>query len=217
MKYELAVFDLDGTVLDTLEDLKNALNYTLGELSMKPRTLDETRSFVGNGIRKLIERGVPKGTSAEKTDEAERIFNEYYAVHCIDRTKPYDGISELIGRIRSLGIKTAVVSNKSDYAVQTLCKKYFDGLFDFCVGARENVRKKPFPDSVDEVIKALGADRKKTVYIGDSEVDIQTAANARVRCLSVTWGFRDVSFLTENGATDIVPDMKDLFNKLTED
>lgn len=217
MKYELAVFDLDGTVLDTLNDLKNSLNYALGEFSMPSRSLDETRAFVGNGIRKLIERGVPAGTPVEVTDEVEKVFNGHYAVHCTDTTKPYDGIHELIARLRSLGIKTAVVSNKADYAVQTLCKRYFDGLFDFCVGARENVRKKPYPDSVNEVIRTLGADRKKTVYIGDSEVDIKTAVNAYVPCLSVTWGFRDVPQLIENGATDIVPDMNTLFKKLTED
>lgn len=217
MKYELAVFDLDGTVLDTLNDLKNSLNYALGEFSMPARSLDETRAFVGNGIRKLIERGVPDGTPAEVTAEVEKVFNGHYAVHCTDTTKPYDGIHELIARLRSLGIKTAVVSNKADYAVQTLCKRYFEGLFDFCVGARENVRKKPYPDSVNEVIRTLGADRKKTVYIGDSEVDIKTALNAYVPCLSVTWGFRDVPQLIENGATDIVSDMNTLFKKLTED
>ena len=216
MKYELAVFDLDGTVLDTLTDLDNSLNFALDKFSMPKRTIDETRAFVGNGIRKLIERGVPSGTPVSVTDEVEKAFNEHYAAHCADNTKPYGGIHELIKKLREAGIKTAVVSNKADYAVQTLCKKYFDGLFDFCVGARENVRKKPFPDSVNEVIKTLNADRTKTVYIGDSEVDIATAANAGVPCLSVTWGFRDVRCLIENGATDIVSDMKTLFKELTK-
>lgn len=216
MKYELAVFDLDGTVLDTLTDLDNSLNFALGYFSMPSRTIDETRAFVGNGIRKLIERGVPAGTPPEVADEVEKVFNENYAVHCADNTKPYDGINELLKEVRACGIKTAVVSNKADYAVQTLCKKYFDGLFDFCVGARENVRKKPFPDSVNEVIKTLAAERERTVYIGDSEVDIETAVNARVPCLSVTWGFRSVDRLLENGATDIVPDMKTLLEKITE-
>lgn len=216
MKYELAVFDLDGTILDTLTDLKNSLNYALDHFSMAPRTLDETRAFVGNGIRKLIERGVPKGTPTGKIDEVEKVFNTHYAVHCVDNTKPYDGIHELVKALRAKSIKTAVVSNKGDYAVQTLCEKYFNGLFDFCVGAREGVRKKPFPDSVNEVIKVLGADRSKTVYIGDSDVDIETAENAGVRCISVTWGFRDIPFLEKNGATDLVSDMDTLLKVLTE-
>lgn len=217
MKYELAVFDLDGTALDTLTDLDNSLNFALGEFSMPSRTLDETRAFVGNGIHRLIERGVPAGTSPETVAEVEKVFNAHYAVHCADNTKPYGGICELLQKLRTAGIKTAVVSNKGDYAVQTLCKKYFDGLFDICVGARENVRKKPYPDSVNEVIKTLNADRAKTVYIGDSEVDIATAVNANVPCISVSWGFRDVPCLIENGATDIVSNADALFEKLTKE
>ncbi len=217
MKYELAVFDLDGTALDTLTDLDNSLNFALGEFSMPARTLDETRAFVGNGIHKLIERGVPAGTLPQTVAEVEKAFNAHYAVHCADNTKPYDGICELLQKLRGAGVKTAVVSNKGDYAVQTLCKKYFDGLFDICVGARENVRKKPYPDSVNEVIKTLNADRTKTVYIGDSEVDIATAANANVPCVSVSWGFRDILCLIKSGATDIVSDMNALFSELTKD
>ncbi len=217
MKYELAVFDLDGTALDTLTDLDNSLNFALGEFSMPARTIDETRAFVGNGIHKLIERGVPAGTPPQTVAEVEKVFNAHYAVHCADNTRPYDGICELLQKLRDAGVKTAVVSNKGDYAVQTLCKKYFNGLFDICVGARENVRKKPYPDSVNEVIKTLNADRTKTVYIGDSEVDIATAANAKVPCVSVSWGFRDILCLIKNGATDIVSDMNALFGELTKD
>ncbi len=210
MKYDLAVFDMDGTILDTLEDLKNSLNYSLRKSRLPERTLAEVRNFVGNGIRKLVERGVPEGTSTELTDEVFRSFNEHYAVHCFDHTIPYDGISALLEDVRRIGIKTAVVSNKSDYAVQSLCGRYFRGLFDFAVGAKDGIRKKPYPDSVNEAIKLIGAEKPRTVYIGDSEVDIETAKNAGIDCISVDWGFRERDILVRSGAELIVSDMESL-------
>ncbi len=204
MKHKLAIFDMDGTILDTLEDLKNSMNYTLEQFNCPKRALDEVRLFVGNGIRNLIIRAAPPATDENTIDKMFAVFNEHYAVHCNDNTRPYDGIADLLKQLRINGIKTAVVSNKADYAVQTLVEKFFSGLFDYAVGEKAGVRKKPCPDSVNEVLKTLNIDRKDAVYIGDSEVDIATAENAKMDCISVDWGFRDRDVLIKNGATVIV-------------
>lgn len=204
MKHKLAIFDMDGTILDTLEDLKNSMNYTLEQFNCPKRTLDEVRLFVGNGIRNLIIRAAPPATDENTIDKMFAVFNEHYAVHCNDNTRPYDGIADLLKQLRINGVKTAVVSNKADYAVQTLVEKFFSGLFDYAVGEKAGVRKKPCPDSVNEVLKTLNIDRKDAVYIGDSEVDIATAENAKMDCISVDWGFRDRDVLIKNGATVIV-------------
>lgn len=210
MKYKLAIFDMDGTILNTLEDLTDSLNYSLKQSIFPERTIDEVRQFVGNGIRKLIERGVPKEASQLQVDRVYADFSEYYKQHCSDKTTPYNGINELLEKLRKNGIKTAVVSNKADFAVQDLCKQYFNGLFDLAVGEKSGVRKKPYPDSVNAVLKELEVDRKNSVYIGDSEVDIQTAANSDMDCISVDWGFRDRSLLKEKGAELIISDVSDL-------
>ena len=210
MKYELAVFDMDGTILNTLEDLADSLNHALGMSGYPKRTIDEVRRFVGNGIRKLIERGVPEGSSVADIDRVFADFNAYYKIHCADKTKPYDGITELLCDLRASGVKTAVVSNKADYAVQELCVQYFDGLFDVAVGERSGVRKKPAPDSVDAVLEKLNIPRERAVYIGDSDVDIATAKNARMDSFIVDWGFRDTAFLKENGAEIIVSSPSDI-------
>ena len=142
------------------------------------------------------------------------VFNGHYAVHCNDNTKSYDGITELIKRLKKNGIKTAVVSNKADYAVQTLVKKYFNGLFDYAVGEKAGVGKKPCPDSVNEVLRVLDIPKEQAVYIGDSEVDIATAKNAKMDCIAVDWGFRDRSVLIQSGATLIVSDTESLYKEI---
>ena len=204
MKYKLAIFDLDGTLLDTLDDLYDSLAHTLAAANLPPRTRDETRRFVGNGIHKLIERAVPAGSQNELIDTVEREFRAYYKLHCADKTKPYDGIIELIERLRANGCKTAVVSNKGDFAVQELVEQYFSGLLDCAVGERAGVRTKPAPDSVNAVLEQLRVNRADTVYIGDSDVDIDTAKNAGMDSISVLWGFRDREFLVEHGAVRLV-------------
>ena len=210
MKYKLVIFDLDGTILYTLEDLKQALNHALTAFEYPNRTLEEVRCFVGNGIRKLIERALPEGTGDEAIDKVFEEFNKYYAVHCTDYTRPYDGVIELIKKLRSSGIKTAVVSNKADYGVQELCKRYFDGLFDYAVGEREGINRKPSPDAVFEVLSYLNVEKNEAVYVGDSEVDIRTAQNADMESIIVTWGFRDKEFLIEQGAVNMVNDCTEL-------
>ena len=204
MKYTIAIFDLDGTILNTLEDLADSTNYALKTCGYPERTMDELRQFVGNGIRKLMERAVPEGTPVEEIDRVHETFTAHYKVHCADKTRPYDGIMELLQNLKKDGCKLAVVSNKADYGVQELCKQYFDGVFDFAVGEREGIRKKPAPDSVNEVLKTLGCSRDRAVYIGDSDVDIQTAANAQMDHIIVEWGFRDVPFLIAKGAKVLV-------------
>ena len=169
---------------------------------------------MGNGIRKLIERAVPSGLSTERIDEVHRYFLDYYAKHCADKTKPYDGILDLIRTLRKEGCKTAVVSNKADMAVQELCKDYFDGLFDFAVGEREGVRRKPAPDAVEHVLDTLQIAKKDAVYIGDSEVDVQTAINAGLDSVIVLWGFRERELLEQYGAKVFAQDTKECLRLL---
>lgn len=204
MKYRLAIFDLDGTLLDTLQDLANSLNYALKNADFPQRSIDEVRRFVGNGIRKLIERGVPAGTSEKETERVLADFMEHYKAHCSDSTRPYDGIDELLAALKERGYLTAVVSNKADAAVKILCEKYFPKKFDSVVGERQSVRKKPAPDTVNSVLAQLGIDRADAVYIGDSEVDVETAKNAGMDCISADWGFRSRAELVQAGAAKII-------------
>lgn len=209
-KYKLAIFDMDGTILDTIEDLKNSTNYALREHGMPERSLAEVKRFVGNGIRRLLEQAVPAGTAPETIDEVFVTFNGYYKDHCADKTKAYDGILPLLKELRSKGIATAVVSNKADYGVQALCRDYFEGLFDYAVGEKAGVRRKPYPDSVFEVLKQFGTDKEDAVYIGDSEVDYETSVNAGMDVIMVAWGFRDEDFIRARGARCIVHEPKEI-------
>lgn len=211
MKYQLAIFDLDGTLLDTLEDLADSTNYVMRSFGYPERTLAEVRSFVGNGIRKLLERSAPEGTSEEEIDRIFEQFKEYYGVHCADKTKPYDGIMNLLHRLQEQRIKLAVVSNKADYAVKALCEQYFPGIFDEAVGERVGIARKPAPDTVNEVLMNLQIEKAQAVYIGDSEVDVQTARNAEMDCIAVDWGFRNAEVLKEAGAETIVSTPENLF------
>lgn len=206
---KLAIFDLDGTILDTLEDLAEATNYALRENGYPERTLEEIRRFVGNGAKNLIIRAVP----VNDTDAVRRVyesFNQYYSAHTIVHTAPYPGILELLRSLRTRGILTAVVSNKPDYGVQTLCEQFFPGLFDYATGEREGIRRKPAPDSCLAVMEALHVSPADTVYIGDSDVDIDTARNAGMPCISVSYGFRSTAFLQEHGASAIAATVEEL-------
>lgn len=210
MKYQTVIFDLDGTLLNTLEDLHAATNYALEQCGMPVRTLDEVRRFVGNGIRKLMIRAIPDGEANSRFEEAFAKFQEYYKVHCNDTTKPYPGVVELLEQLKQQGIKLAIVSNKADFGVKELQKIYFDGLIPVAIGERAGIRKKPAPDTVYQALEELEADGAQAVYVGDSDVDIQTAANAGLPCISVTWGFRDRAFLAEHGATQYAADTQEL-------
>ena len=213
---KLVIFDLDGTLLYTLEDLHTSTNFALESEGLPGRSLDEVRRFVGNGIRKLIERAVPQGTAPELTDRVFAAFVRHYEANCMVLTRPYPGIPELLARLKDRGVKLGVVSNKADEPVKTLIAHYFPNTFDSVVGERENVRKKPAPDSVLETVRSLGCTVEDAVYVGDSDVDGRTAANAGCRCVLVSWGFRGRQTLEPFGCP-IADNARELLNILTED
>lgn len=202
-RYDAIIFDLDGTLLDTLDDLMDAVNYALRQMDWPTRSREEIRQFVGNGVALLMERAVPAGTSPEDTAKALSIFKGFYELHKRDKTAPYPGVAELLKALRERGYRLAVVSNKFDAAVKDLIEDYFPGLLDGCAGENEagGIPKKPDPAMVLQVMAFLEVTADRAVYIGDSDVDLQTAANAGLPCISVTWGFRDRDFLTGHGAT----------------
>ncbi|MBR2275134.1 MAG: HAD family hydrolase [Lachnospiraceae bacterium] len=199
-----------GTILDPRQDLPDALNHTLRAHGYPQHSVSEVMFMVGNGIHKLIERAVPEGTKKEELERVFEAYLPYYEEHCADATKPYQGIVPAILRLRELGIMTAVVSNKKDSAVQELCEIYFKGCFQAAVGERDGVKRKPAPDSVNEVLKTLGIRKEEAVYIGDSDVDLQTAENAGMDVIAVTWGFRSKQFLKEHGARVFADTPEDL-------
>ncbi len=215
MKYSAAIFDMDGTVLDTIEDLADSINFALRENGLSERTVEQVRGFVGNGIEKLVERAVPDSTPFQVRERILKTFNDYYPEHCAVKTRPYDGILELLGKLKSEGVKLAINSNKPDYGVKELCEKYFEGLFDAAVGIKEGGKTKPSPDALYEILSVLGCEKSKAVYIGDSDVDIQTGRNASVRCISVDWGFKTRDFLLKNGAVEIASNCEELYALLT--
>lgn len=195
MKYNCVIFDLDGTLLDTLGDLRDSVNFALSKNHLPERSTEEIRNFVGNGIRLLIERSVPENTPLELIDKCFDDFKAYYKDNSANLTRAYDGINGLLSELKSRGVKLSVVSNKADFAVKTLVENYFNNTFNCAVGERDGVKRKPSPDAVFAVIKKLGVSKKDVIYVGDSEVDIETAKNAGIPCICVTWGFRDKEVL----------------------
>lgn len=208
------VFDMDGTILNTLEDLKDSVNAIMKQYDFPEHTLGEIRSYVGNGSHKLIERSVPAGTDADTIERVHDAYVPYYQAHCAIKTRPYDGIVELLQRLRAAGIRTAVVSNKGDGAVKDLCKLHFPGLFDAEIGAREGLAVKPARDLVDIALKELDVPRDEVIYVGDSEVDFQTAQNSELKSINVLWGFRDKDFLESKGVTEFAETAEELEKKI---
>lgn len=204
MKYKMVIFDMDGTILNTLEDLADSVNFALRVYHMPERTIEEVRRFVGNGIKKLVERAVPDNTPEKETREVFETFQDYYRKHCAVKTRPYEGVIETIQALRKNGIRTAVVSNKADYAVKSLCEEYFYGLFDVAIGETEDRRRKPYPDSVYAALEQVHLELEEAVYVGDSEVDFQTAKNAGMDVIMVGWGFRDEGYMKEQGAEFVI-------------
>lgn len=201
MIYDTYIFDLDGTLLDTLADLASAVNFALLRHNMPQRTIEEVRRFVGNGVRKLVERAVPEGTPEAEVERVLADFRTRYSAHSMDATRPYDGIAALLAALRRSGCGVAVVSNKYDAAVKAIIAHYFGSLVSVAIGEGAAIRPKPAPDGVREALRQLGRTAERAVYIGDSDVDIATARAAGLPCVSVTWGFRSRDFLTANGAT----------------
>ena len=202
--YNTYIFDLDGTLLSTLADLAASCNYALRTNGMPEHTEDDVRRFVGNGVKKLMERAVPDGLQNPLFDKAFADFRQHYMKHNLDTTRPYDGIMPMLEQLRLRGKQVAVVSNKFYAATQELCRHFFGDLVDVAIGEREDIRRKPAPDTVIEALRQLGANAEGAVYIGDSDVDIDTARNSGMPCISVMWGFRDKEFLIEHGASTLV-------------
>ena len=213
--YSTVIFDLDGTLLDTLQDLCDSTNYTLALHNMPARSLEEIRRFVGNGVGLLIHRAVPEGTPDDLEAQCLADFRAHYLLNMEHRTAPYAGVLELLDGLNKAGIKLAVVSNKFDGAVKGLCQTYFGDRVKVAIGESQGVARKPAPDTVFRALKELGADARGAVYVGDSEVDIETARNAGLPCLSVSWGFRDPDFLLQQGAQHILSSPADLLALLT--
>lgn len=212
--YKAVIFDLDGTLLDTLGDLHAAVNYALRSFGFPERSLDQVRRFIGNGVVKLMQRATPEGTDEETDRKCLEVFREYYLIHMRDMTAPYEGVASLIEELRARGVKTAVVSNKLHEAVCKLCEDYFPGLIDEAIGVSVESERKPSPVNVYKALDKMGVTADECIYIGDSEVDVQTSHNAGVRCIGVTWGFRDREELVKAGAEIIADSCADVLSKI---
>lgn len=203
-EYSTYIFDLDGTLLDTLGDLAASVNYALRSVGLPEHSIDDVRRFVGNGVRLLMVRAIEGGDSNPRFEEAYATFRSHYMEHGLDTTQPYPGIMELLKELKARGKKIAVVSNKFYDATQELVKHFFGEYVSVAIGERENIRKKPAPDTVLEAMRMLGVGKEGAVYIGDSDVDFNTAKNVGIPCVSVLWGFRDREFLESIGATTFI-------------
>lgn len=202
MATKAVIFDLDGTLLNTLDDLYTSVNHALEHFKYPLRTKEEVKNFIGNGIRDLMTRSCPE--KVENFEEVLAFFKEHYSIHSQDNTRPYDEITELLNILKDKGIKIAIVSNKFDGAVQELKDKYFNGLIDIAVGESPAVRKKPAPDSVLKVMEILNVNNDQVVFVGDADTDIETSKNADIKCVSVLWGFRSKEFLLDKGGSIFV-------------
>ncbi|MBR1500209.1 MAG: HAD family hydrolase [Bacteroidaceae bacterium] len=212
MKYKAIIFDLDGTLTDTLEDLFLSTNFALCSQGFPERSLDEVRRFVGNGVKKLIERAVPEGTPKGQTEKCFDAFRAHYLVHCQDHTKLYPGIATLLTTLQSKGYRMAVVSNKMQTGVTELARTFFHGIIDVAIGEQPGIPRKPDPLMVETALRQLGVTAEEAVYVGDSDVDIQTATAAGLPCISVLWGFRSRSFLIAHGATTLAETPQDILS-----
>ena len=216
MSYKAVLFDMDGTLLDTLEDLCDSTNHALAQMGYPLRGIEEIRRFIGNGAEKQIRRAVPEGTSEEKIMETLAAFRAYYQDHCQIKTKVYDGLLDVLSELKEKGVKMAVVSNKPDAAVKKLSREYFGDRLDYAIGPSDGVRCKPYPDMAEEALKALGVEKKDAVFVGDSEVDVQTGLNAGLDVIAVSWGFRSRKVVIEAGAKMIADDASELEKLILE-
>jgi len=217
MRYQAVLFDMDGTVLDTLADLTNAVNHILDEYAMPRRTPREVASFLGNGAARLLSKSVPAGTSDARLAEMLRVYQPWYDSHCAILTAPYPGILTLMKSLREAGVKQAVISNKQDSAVKRLAAEHFPGLLETAVGESAAVRRKPNPDAVLAALREMDVAPENAVYVGDTEVDLQTAENAGLACAVVGWGFRTEDELRAAGAERIFHSAEELGEWLLSD
>ena len=209
------IFDLDGTLLDTLGDLAAAVNYAMRTHGMPEHSIDDVRRFVGNGVRKLMERAIPDGEANPQFEATFATFRQYYMQHSLDTTRPYEGIPETLAALKAKGCRLAVVSNKMMAATQELCRHFFPDTIEVAIGENEvaGIRKKPAPDTVITSLRQLGVEKQNAVYVGDSDVDIETARNSGLPCISVLWGFRDRDFLLQHGAKTLISSPSELLSR----
>ena len=231
--YRAAIFDMDGTILNTIDDLTLSLNYAMKEAHHRhDYSVEEVKQFFGSGVKVAMMRAIAyeEGMNAEdlikvgtkdspvkesaEIDKIQKIFRPYYKEHCKMHTGPYQGILSLLTLLREKGVKLAVVSNKQNDAVLELVKDQFEGYFDYVIGEKEGVRRKPYPDMIESCLKELGVDKEEAVYIGDSEIDILSAKNADMDCISVSWGFRKKDFLKQYEDVHIVDHVSELETSL---
>ncbi len=212
MKIKALVFDLDGTLLYTLEDLCDSVNFALKKCNLKTRTIEEIQEFVGNGIYKLIERSI--GDFQEKKEVCFEIFKKHYSTNSTNKTKPYQNAVQTLKKLKDKGFRMAVLSNKTDLEVKKLSKLFFGDIFDISMGETDDFPKKPDPKSLLNIMKIFEVNKEEIIFIGDSEVDIQTAKNADIACFSVSWGYKSKDFLVENGAKYIFDDFLELYNAI---
>ena len=203
-EYNTYIFDLDGTLLSTLDDLAASVNHALRTYDMPEHPVEDIRWFVGNGVRVLMERAVPGGAGNPLFEDVFEAFRHYYMEHSLDNTVPYDGVIDMLVELKRRNKNIAVVSNKFYAATQELCRHFFGAYVDVAIGERENIRKQPAPETVLEALRLLGVGKEGAVYVGDSDVDVATARNSGLPCVSVLWGFRDRDFLLKHGATEFI-------------
>ncbi len=215
MIYDTVIFDLDGTLLNTLEDIKDSVNFALMEFSFPTKSIIEVRKHVGNGAQHLMKQMVPNNTNPEVLNQCFQSYQQHYALNSQNKTKPYDGVLHLLNQLKEKKLKLAVVSNKFDSSVKSLCRDYFADYIQIAIGESPNVARKPAPDSVYTVIRDLNADKNKVIYVGDSDVDVYTAHNAGIPCIGVTWGFREREVLENAGADFIIDKPEELMDCLS--
>ena len=214
--YKCVIFDLDGTLLDTLEDLADSVNQMLEKFSCPQRSLDEVRCFVGNGMKNLVGRSVPEGFDKNNLEAAYEFFREVYRKNMQNKTRPYNGITECLEELKNLGIKIAVTSNKNNDAVKNLCKEYFGEYISHAVGMREGIQPKPDPEMVNRVIAEMCFEKCDCIFVGDSETDIRTAKNSELTSVGVLWGFRGREILEKENADYIISHPAELIGIVSE-
>lgn len=214
MKYKALIWDMDGTLLNTLDDLTDCANVALAKFGYPERTINETRLFVGKGLRHMFNCCVPEGTPESEVDVAFEFFKDYYITHNQIKTAPYEGACEVLKKLHSEGFKMAIVSNKADAALNVLAREFFGDSVDFVIGEQQGLEKKPAPDMVMKALSVLGADKSEAVYIGDSDVDLATAQNSALPCISVLWGFRTREELSARGADTFCETFDELYRLL---
>ena len=212
--YDTIIFDLDGTLLNTLEDLKDSTNYALTECGYPPRSMEEIRRFVGNGVRKLMERALPCQVDTEEYERVFSLFKTHYRVHCNDKTGPYEGIMDLLKELKRRGYKLGIASNKMKSAVLALDEMYFQGLIQCATGVEEGIPPKPDPYLIENLLKELGSKKEHTLYVGDSQVDVETARRTGLYMVTVLWGFRNREELTKAGGSNFIEHPSELLNYL---